>query len=379
MTEVFHHGVALLPTKQRFSQRLPPRERKAGYLLQAVPHKTGRAQACCNVCCCSSQGQLPNICHHSHQGQPAHVRQEGPDISNLDPVLQQQWDHAANAQLGDIVIKPYSNKVVWWTCDQCPDGHPHSWSAHISQRTIGTGCPQCTGRKVCKHNSLATKAPLVAAQWDYQANDRTPDDVVAQSNLQANWHCEACGCKWDAEISIRVGRGKTGCPQCAKNAKTQKRTKHPTLAECNHPLLEEWDKERNAAQGHFPDNVRLRSNKKIFWLCAKCPAGQQHSWSAQPFSQTGSVRAGCPFCAGQAACACNSLQALCPDTAAEWDYNRSQGQPCEYTASSTFLAWWLTPQRGSWQQTIASRTANAKHKSSSPQGATQRLNAARSS
>ncbi|KAL3140478.1 hypothetical protein ABBQ38_004736 [Trebouxia sp. C0009 RCD-2024] len=79
-----------------------------------------------------------------------------------------------------------------------------------------------------------------------------------------------------------------------------------------------------------------------------------------------------------AACACNSLLALYPDTAAEWDYSRNQGQPSDYTASCNYLAWWSSPQRGSWQQTITSRTVNAKHKSARSQGAKQRLNAARS-
>ena len=84
----------------------------------------------------------------------------GPDISWLDPVLQKQWDHAANQCLGDVIIKPYSNRKVWWQCDQCPDGHPHSWFAVVSNRSNGAGCPQCSGRLVCKHNSLRTKAPL---------------------------------------------------------------------------------------------------------------------------------------------------------------------------------------------------------------------------
>ena len=107
-------------------------------------------------------------------------------------------------------LKPYSHKQVRWTCDQCADGHQHSWLARVSDRTRGSGCPQCCGRQVCKHNSLATKAPLIAAQWDYDANDGTPDDVVAQSHQLATWHCNLCGCKWEAAISTRVSKSKAG-------------------------------------------------------------------------------------------------------------------------------------------------------------------------
>ena len=84
--------------------------------------------------------------------------------------------------LGNIDIKPQSNRTVWWICDQCPDGHLHRWEACVSSRSNGNNCPQCQGRKVCKHNSLATKAASVAAQWDFEANEGAADSVVAQSN-----------------------------------------------------------------------------------------------------------------------------------------------------------------------------------------------------
>ena len=145
-------------------------------------------------------------CHATH-GQP--VQQVGPDISRRDTALQQQWNHAADAHLGNIVVKPQSKKIVWWMCDQCPDGHLHSWEATVANRSNGSGCPQCSSHKVCKHNSLATKAPAAAAQWDYEANDGTPDSVLAQSNVVVGWRCDDCGSKWSAAIYSRVGTNKT--------------------------------------------------------------------------------------------------------------------------------------------------------------------------
>ncbi len=289
-------------------------------------------------------------------GQEAHAQQQGPDISLLDPALQKQWDHVANAHLGNILITRHSGRKVVWTCDQCPDGHLHSWSARVGNRTRGTGCPQCRGRTVCKHNSLATKAPLVAAQWDYEANDGTPDDVVAQSSHPVGWHCDVCGCKWEATPDAWAGSTGTGCPQCARDRHRKTWQQHPTLAECKHDVLAEWDHQRNKTLGNFPNSTKVKSNKQIFWLCTKCPAGQQHSWSARPTDRTGRRKTGCPFCAGQAACNCNSLEALYPDVAAEWDYSKNTGQPSDYTAKSNKVVWWCTTQRGSWQQTIDTRT-----------------------
>ena len=54
---------------------------------------------------------------HSKPNQHAAAQQGGPDISGLDPSLQQQWDHAANAHLGNVDIGPQSNKKVG--CDHC--------------------------------------------------------------------------------------------------------------------------------------------------------------------------------------------------------------------------------------------------------------------
>ena len=298
---------------------------------------------------------------HSSQGQP--LQKGGPDINRLDPALQQQWNHAANAHLGNIDIKPYSSKKVCWTCNQCPDGHLHSWEACVRDRTRGSGCPQCSGHKVCKHNSLATKAPLVAAQWDYAANDGTPDSVVAQSNKVVGWLCGACGNKWSAAIGSRVSKMKAGCPNCANVARSKKHIWHPTFAHCQDPagraLLAEWDHTRNAPQGNYPYNTTLKSGKQIFWLCTNCPAGQEHSWSARPADRHKPFnRSGCPVCAGRAACKCNSLQSLFPAIAAEWDHAKNQGQPSDYTAFSNRVTWWCNSQRGSWQQSICSRTCN---------------------
>ena len=299
-------------------------------------------------------------CHSSHSQT---VQQAGPNVSRLDPALQQQWDHAANAHLGPIDITPKSGRKVGWICDQCPDGHLHRWEAMVANRSNGNGCPQCSGRKVCKHNSLATKAPSVAAQWDYKANALTPDSLVAHSNQLVGWLCEVCGHYWSATPHSRISK-KAGCPKCGNHAKA-KQTRQPTFAECQDPrgkaLLAEWDHARNAPQGNFPHNIRLKSHKQIFWLCHKCPAGQQHSWPASPNKRTGGSKTGCPFCAGQAACTCNSLQSHHPGIAAEWDHARNTGQPSDHTAGSSHLAWWSSSQRGSWQQTINSRTRQLQH------------------
>ena len=310
--------------------------------------------ACSRELHAGRRGQRHVLC--ASPDQTTKPQQEGSDISLLSPALQKQWDHAANAHLGNIVIKPYSHKQVAWKCDACPDGHPHHWTAAVQTRTRGSSCPQCSGRKVCKHNCLATVAPWAAAQWDYEANAAfcTPDTVLAHSGKPAGWCCQVCGHRWTVSPDARVSK-QSGCPKCVHRGPV---IRHPTFAECQHPLLQQWDHTRNEACGNYPHITSLRSNKQIFWLCNQCPAGQEHSWSAAPFSRTGRDQCGCPICAGHSACRCNSLQALFPDIAAEWDHEKNTGAPGDYSAGSERLAWWYTLERGSWQQTIHARTGN---------------------
>ncbi len=94
----------------------------------------------------------------------------------------------------------------------------------------------------------------------------------------------------------------------------RRQTKQPTFVGAQHELLLEWDYERNAADGIHPDNTALGSNKHVHWVCQKCPTGQLHKYRMRPFHRVGKQASGCPYCAGQQACECNSLQAHYPSS-----------------------------------------------------------------
>lgn len=193
----------------------------------ALPSKVqGDAVTCYSACCCLAndhtflalsagrhlyQHHLVSYLSTQHQ----RTQQEGPDISLLGPALQTQWDHDRNAHLGNIVIKPFCSQRVWWSCNNCPDGHLHSWSASVFNRSNGNGCPQCSGHKVCKHNSLTTRAPKVAAHWEYEANSGTPESVLSHSRQICGWCCDACGHKWRS-APVASGKAVHLVAQCAQ-------------------------------------------------------------------------------------------------------------------------------------------------------------------
>ena len=118
-----------------------------------------------------------------------------------------------------------------WVCNNrqnTPYGctHPHIWTAAVKVRSgsknrRGHGCPFCAGRVVCPCNSLAVKAPEVAAQWHPSRNgNKQPDQVGVSSSLRVWWQHvnEVTGevHEWIAQVKNRVGMS-SGCPLCDRD------------------------------------------------------------------------------------------------------------------------------------------------------------------
>ena len=207
--------------------------------------------------------------------------QPGPDICRLAPHLQQEWDHAANAHLGSIIIAPQSNKNAWWSSGICKTGQPHRWQASIQNCTMGNSCPYNSGRAACPCNDLAHNHPGVAADWDWEANgERTPETVTAGSTIRAAWRCGLCGHRWSACVSDRTHGN--GCPQCAREAGRTK-TRQPSISKGALHLLAEWNWEANVKCGWHPDQITLGSHKKVHWAVHdECKLGLVHRWQASP-------------------------------------------------------------------------------------------------
>ena len=294
--------------------------------------------------------------------QQRHQLDSKPDISRLAEDLQGQWHEQLNRHLGHILIKPYSNRKVWWLCDQCPEGLPHIWEAHVHNRTQGSGCPFCSGVAVCQHNTLARKAPEVALFWDAKKNHpMSPDQVTVSSGMRVHWKCSACLHEWQASVLNKVS-GKTGCPKCARaNGGRKARQKHPTFAAANHALLQQWDHDRNSMNGNFPSFTKLRSSKLIWWQCHECPKCKVHSWQARPVDRTSPKKlTGCPCCAGRQLCECNSLKTVCPDIAADFDAGKNGVTAAEVTSSASTKYSWLSDGPGAKKRSVNQRTHHTR-------------------
>ncbi|MCK4642467.1 zinc-ribbon domain-containing protein [bacterium] len=59
-------------------------------------------------------------------------------LGALNPLLSKEWHPTKNGDLTPYAFSLNSNKKVWWICKK-----GHEWSAAVSVRNMGRGCPIC--------------------------------------------------------------------------------------------------------------------------------------------------------------------------------------------------------------------------------------------
>lgn len=200
--------------------------------------------------------------------------------------------------------------------------------------------------------SLADKCPEIAKEWAYDLNaPLSPEHFLPQANKKVWWRCEN-GHVWKTTLNTRVCQS-TGCPACPRPF--IKVTDKRNLAVLNPVLAKEWHSEKNGDLS--PEDVRPKSNIKIWWQC-----NHGHEWQTTVSSRaTGS---GCPYCYGRYASKTNNLASKYPELLKEWDREKNKGlNPSEFTPHVNKKVWWQCRNGHSWQATIYNR---AKNKSGCP-------------
>ena len=123
--------------------------------------------------------------------------------------------------------------------------------------------------------------------------------------------------------------------------------------------MEQWHPTRNTA--FTPATVSLGSGCNAWWQCkghlAVC--GNIHEWQATVYNRA-RRSTGCPVCAGQRPCACNTLSTLRPDLAAEWDHTgNGLLRPEHVTVGSSKHVHWVCGKHQpafSWRARVEGRT-----------------------
>lgn len=264
------------------------------------------------------------------------------DLATVNPELATQWDYDKNAPLRPCDVTAHYKTKVWW---KCPEGH--SWKAQVSNRSNGTGCPYCKGKRVIvgKTDLLSTHEEIREI-WNYDRNTITPDSISPCSGKKVWWKCPK-GHEWRALVSDVAIAG-TRCPICAGHKII---VGDNDLATVRPDIAAEWDYEKNGRLN--PKDVTVSGKRYIWWKCVN-----GHSWKAPIYRRT--AGAGCPYCCNRYIAKGESdLATLRPDLMTQWNYEKNTDiVPTEISPGSNYKVWWRCEKGHEWKAAVVGRTVN---------------------
>ena len=269
------------------------------------------------------------------------------DFASSEPKLLKEWDFDKNPSPPDTYLRG-STKKVWWICSR---DFTHSWSATISSRRKGSGCPICQNQKLLVgFNDLATLHPELVPLWSQQLNgDLSPRDLLGAPNRKVWWQCQNDKSHtWQSPPNRMVTQG-SGCPVCS-NRKIQAGAND--IATLSPDLLKEWAYDLNTAE---PQEIGPGSHVKVWW---RCKVKETHVWKISPGNRVSG--SGCPVCSGrQVEVGFNDLASGYPTIAEEWDFEKNRDLlPSMVTQHSSQSVYWkcIRDSRHSWKAVVNSRT-----------------------
>ena len=195
-----------------------------------------------------------------------------------------------------------------------------------------------------KESSILFVNPEIAKEWNYEKNGKLkPEQFAAYSGKKVWWKCSK-GHEWQDSLANRSKN--VGCPYCAGKRVL---VGYNDLQTINPVLSKEWNYLKN---GNLkPENVTIRSGKKVWWKCSK-----GHEWQSRIADRN---NRGCPYCAGRyAIIGQNDLQTVNPALAREWNYEKNKGlNPSDVLPGSDKKVWWKCQNGHEWQAVINSRNS----------------------
>ena len=261
----------------------------------------------------------------------------------VQPMFLQEWDFDKNGSMPEN-IRLGSTNQVWWKCKK-----GHSWKASMNNRSKGSGCPYCSGRRpIIGENDLLTTNPEISNEWDNEKNTISPYDLKSGSRKKVWWKCEK-GHSYQCEVYNKAVLH-FGCPFCSGKRVIKGQN---DLASQFPMLAEEWASKHN--EGISPEEVMAKSGKQVWWECKN-----GHVWKASINNRV--KGAGCPFCANRA-----GLYRLYHETInessfiTEWDFERNNElDPSKILLNDDTIVWWKCGQGHPWQASSKGRQRGQK-------------------
>lgn len=267
------------------------------------------------------------------------------DFETINQIYLSEWDYEKN------ILKPsetyYQNtKNIFWNCSL---NHSYTATAYDKIRNRG-GCPYCANRKTLTgFNDLASQNPELLKEWDYELNEKTPEETIYCSGAKVHWTCQKDSRhKWEEKPFNRTNKARNwGCPYCAG-----KRVLAGVndLATTHSHWLEEWDYKKNDEININPTKLTYGSSKEAYWLCREL----KHSWKVEILARN---KYGCPVCTNRKVLqGYNDFASQAPqELLNEWDYEKNILKPTEIILKSEKVVWWKCPKKHSYEMPIYQR------------------------
>lgn len=208
------------------------------------------------------------------------------DLETTYPGIAAEWNYSLN----EGSPRDYTCRSLYkahWKCSICGN----EWEAKIRDRVDSKYklCPKCTAAKrgeikhrraLLDHGGITD--PFLLSEWDYERNDRDPEEYTPKSNEEAYWVCSKCGYHFKAKINNRTLRKSCAC--CSGKVVVpginDLATTHPNL-------IKEWHPTKNVDL--LPSDVTYGMATRIWWVC---PEG--HEYPAALLHRSSGTN--CPIC-----------------------------------------------------------------------------------
>jgi very-short-patch-repair endonuclease len=207
--------------------------------------------------------------------------------------------------------------------------------------------------------NLAVEHPELAREWHPSKNGAlSPTHVRSKSNKKVWWQCVVSPLhEWEAQVNARH---RAGCPHCHKERRFTSmlcrdgKAEERTLGMCPDLMAElvaSGDERREVAK------LYVGSTRLLSWQCK-----QGHPRWRNQIRKRAVEGQGCPYCAGKKICAENSLAALNPLVAKEWDTERNfaegiKGTPDSVSPGDHRRVWWRCAFGHPWPATVKQRVS----------------------
>jgi len=129
-------------------------------------------------------------------------------LATKNPKLAKEWHPTKNGELTPYDVTCGSNKEVWWLCK-----NGHEWEKQIKVRNIN-GCPYCSHFYPSKEYNLLVINPRLCEEWNYEKNEKKPEEYTPNANKSVWWICRECNHEWKTKIGYRHKNNSSGCYEC---------------------------------------------------------------------------------------------------------------------------------------------------------------------